>query len=106
MEFSASQVHETESEVCDWLESGVSIDRRALDGRVIDERDIAPPVGTKPVEHRSENLGAEWVVEVDNQVTARERESGRVGAHEANIAAGEFPSIGRAVLFGHLEQRR
>ena len=106
MEFSASQVHEAESQVGDQLESEVGIDGCPLERRVVDERDIAPPVGAEPVEQRCEDLGAEWVVEIDNQVATRKGEGGRSSAHEANVAAGQFPAIRRPIVLGDLEQRR
>jgi len=106
MEFSASQVHETESEVGDQVECRVGIDGRPLQRRVVDERDIAAPIGAQPVEHGRQNLRAEWVVEVDNQVTAREFEGCCVGVHQANVAAGEFAPVTCAVVFCHLDECR
>jgi hypothetical protein len=106
MEFSASQVHKAHSEVRNQLESRVGIDAGPLDWGVIHERNVAPAIGAEPVEQRRENLSAEWVVEVDNQVAPRERERGRVGAHEANVAAGHLAAIGRPVILRHLEEGR
>ncbi len=78
----------------------------SLDRRVVHECDGAPPVGAEPVDHRRENFRAEWVVEVDNQVAAVEREGRGVGTNQANIAAGAFASKCGAVGLGNLDERR
>lgn len=105
MDISANPVDEAESHIRNEFVCRVPVDRRALDGRVVDEHHLASRIGAEAVEQRGEDLDAERVIKVDKQVAAREREAGSIGPHEPNIAACDFTTIGGPIIFGDFVQR-